>query len=37
MLGCTPSGERTLELIALGIALAEAHCRITYLGAATPA
>jgi len=36
VLGCTPSGERTLELIALGIALAEAHCRITYLGAATP-
>jgi hypothetical protein len=36
VLGCTPSGERTLELIALGIALAERHCRITYLGAATP-
>lgn len=36
VLGCTPSGERTLELIALGIALAERHCRIAYLGAATP-
>ena len=35
VLGCTPSEERTLELIALGISLAEAHCRITYLGAAT--
>ena len=36
VLGCTPSEERTLELIVLGIALAEAHCRIAYLGAATP-
>ncbi|MDA0171626.1 hypothetical protein OJ998_21175 [Solirubrobacter taibaiensis] len=36
VLGCAPSEERTLELIALGIAVAEAHCRITYLGAATP-
>ena len=36
VLGCTPSAERTLELIALGIALAEKHCRIAYLGAATP-
>jgi hypothetical protein len=36
VLGCAPSEERTLELITLGIALAEAHCRITYLGAATP-
>lgn len=36
VLACTPSEERTLELIALGIALAERHCRIAYLGAATP-
>jgi hypothetical protein len=36
VLGCTPSGDRTLELIALGIALAERRCRIAYLGAATP-
>ena len=36
VLACAPTEEDTLALIALGIALAERHCRIAYLGAATP-
>ncbi len=36
VLACAPSEERVLDLIALGIALAERRCRIAYLGAATP-
>src|SRR3954447_999758 len=36
VLACSPSDEDVLELIALGIGLAERHCRIDYLGAATP-
>src|SRR3954447_2696303 len=36
VLACAPSEEDVLGLIALGIALAERHCRISYLGAATP-
>jgi hypothetical protein len=37
VLACAPREERTLGLIALGLALAARHCRIGYLGAATPA
>jgi hypothetical protein len=37
VLACAPREERTLALIALGLALAARHCRIEYLGAATPA
>ena len=37
VLACAPAEEQVLDLIALGIALAERHCRIAYLGAATPA
>ena len=36
VLACAPSEERVLDLISLGIALAERRCRIAYLGAATP-
>ncbi len=36
VLACAPREEHVLALIGLGIALAERHCRISYLGAATP-
>lgn len=36
VLACTPNDDAVLELIALGVALADRHCRISYLGAATP-
>lgn len=36
VLACAPSDDAVLELIALGLALAARHCRISYLGAATP-
>ncbi|MDA0183445.1 hypothetical protein OJ997_24260 [Solirubrobacter phytolaccae] len=36
VLACAPSDDDVLELIAIGIALADRHCRIAYLGAATP-
>jgi len=36
VLACTPADDAVLELIALGLALAACHCRISYLGAATP-
>ena len=35
-LACAPREERTLALITLGLGLAARHCRIDYLGAATP-
>ena len=37
VLACAPREERTLGLIALGLALARRRCRIVYLGATTPA
>jgi MerR family transcriptional regulator, light-induced transcriptional regulator len=37
VLACAPREERTLALIALGLALAARHCRVAYLGAMTPA
>jgi hypothetical protein len=37
VLACAPREERTLGLIALGLALAGRHCRVSYLGAMTPA
>jgi hypothetical protein len=36
VLACAPRDEYVLELIALGLALAEDGCRISYLGSATP-
>jgi hypothetical protein len=36
VLACAPREERVLELIALGLALADRRCRIDYLGAGTP-
>jgi hypothetical protein len=37
LLGCAPREPQVLGLIGLGIELAERGCRISYLGAATPA
>jgi hypothetical protein len=37
LLACAPRDEQVLGLIGLGIELAERGCRISYLGAATPA
>lgn len=36
VLACAPSDDDVLGLIGLGLGLAERHCRISYLGAATP-
>ena len=36
VLACAPREQRTLALIALGLGLAERHCRIEYLGGFTP-
>lgn len=36
VLACAPSEDDVLGLIGLGLGLAERHCRISYLGAATP-
>jgi hypothetical protein len=35
-LACAPREQHTLALIALGLGLAERHCRIGYLGGFTP-
>jgi hypothetical protein len=37
ILACAPREERTLGVITLGLALAARHCRVSYLGATTPA
>lgn len=36
VLACGPRDDHVLGLIGLGLGLAERHCRISYLGAATP-
>lgn len=36
VLACAPADDDVLELIAVGLALAARHCRIMYLGPATP-
>jgi hypothetical protein len=36
VLACAPSDDDVLELLAVGLALAARHCRIAYLGPATP-